>query len=419
MKFVCLLLTLVIFFQFSLESQSQTEIGLVYFLPNDRTAQSDIDSKIDTLIQGVQTVYANRMSAAGYGSKTFTFEKNGDGTAKVYHITGDFTDAYYDTANKWEIWDKIRAEGYEPSEKIYIAFVDLSSENIDGWCGTGGDWLINFDDGNIWRDTGGGVVTLTASGTCFDGDYGTHIAAHELGHALGLRHDFRDDATVDYATGQDPMVTSDCALKWLEGHLYFNSGLGASTEDTTIELATPYILGSDLVLNFTITDADGLHQAHFFNFVEATGGYLSLNLLGCESLSGSPATATFRTITLTSENNTVALRVIDGAGRSTEQHFSVDFTALAESPQEVSANSPMNVRDEVRVANSVEARNQNRADVNGDGVVNVQDLVLAANNIGEQGQNRADVNGDGIVNIQDLVLVANALGTSTTSTVLP
>ena len=174
-------------------------------------------------------------------------------------------------------------------------------------------------------------------------------------------------------------------------------------------------LDSDLVLNFTITDADGLHQAHFFNFVEASGGYLDLSLLGCESLSGSPATATFRTTALTSENNTVALRVIDGAGRSTEQHFSVDFTTLAGSPQNVSANSPVNVRDEVQVSNSVGTRDQNRADINGDGVVNVQDLVLVANNIGEQGQNRADVNGDGIVNIQDLVLVANALGTSTVS----
>ena len=180
------------------------------------------------------------------------------------------------------------------------------------------------------------------------------------------------------------MVTSDCAMEWLERHPYFNNGLGASTEDTTIELATPYISGSDLVLNFTITDADGLHQAQFFHFVEADGGYDDLNLLDCQSLTDSPATATFTTSALTAETDKVAIRVIDGAGRSTEQHFSVDFTALS----------------------------QNSLDVNADGAVNIQDMVLVANNIGQQGQNRADVNRDSIVNIQDLVLVANAFSTS-------
>ena len=67
-------------------------------------------------------------------------------------------------------------------------------------------------------------------------------------------------------------------------------------------------------------------------------------------------------------------------GRSTEQHFSVDFSALAAGLQ----------------------------DVNADGAVNIQDMVLVANNIGQRGQKSTDVNRDGLVNIQDLILVANA-----------
>ena len=228
-------------------SQAQLEVGLVYFLPSDRTAQLDIDSNIDTLIKGVQTVYSNNVG------KTFTFETDADGNAKVHHITGGFTDAYYDDANKWNVWDEIKAEGFDPSEKIYVAFVDLSSQDIDGWCGTGGDWT----------NTDGGVTTLTASGTCFEGDYGVTIAVHELGHAFGLRHDMRG-GTIDYASGQDPMVSSACATEWLDGHPYFNGGPGSSGASTTIELASPTVSGSDATFSFTITDADGLHQAQFF-----------------------------------------------------------------------------------------------------------------------------------------------------------
>ena len=378
-------LSLSLLFLLTLELKGQPEIGLIYFLPSDRTAQADIDTNIENHVKAVQTLYADRMEAAGYGRKTFTFQTNDDGTARVHHINGVKTDAYYDEADKWEIWDEIQEAGYDPSEKIYMTFVDLSSGTIDNWCGTGGDWAATYDD-VIWRDFGGGVATLTASGECFDGEYGKHITAHELGHALGLRHDQRAHATLDFNTGQDPMPTSACALKWLDGHRYFNSDLGPSTEETTLELATPYFLGSDLVLDFTITDADGLHQAHFFKFVDVTWADRDLNLLGCQSLSGSPVTATLRTTAFTAENNTVAIRVIDGAGFSTEKHFSIDFTALA---------------------TPVEAKgSKNDVDVNGDKIVNILDLVLVANAFGKD---TPDVNGDGIVNILDLVLVAQHL----------
>ena len=373
---MCFLLMTVIFFQFVAESESQPEIGLVYFLPSDRTAQADIDANIDALIKGIQTVYVDRMETAGYGRKTFTFEKNADGTAKVYRVTGKQIDVYYDTANKWKIWDEIREAGHEPSKRIYIVFVGLRSQHIDGWCGTSGDWLVNTGDSNIWIDTGGGVLTLTTSGRCFEGDYGIHLSAHQLSYAFGLRYDPRSNVPINYTTGEDPMLTSACATEWLDGHPYFNSGLGVSTAETTIEMSSPSVSDSDVSIDFIITDADGLHQAQFFDVV-FLNEYRVLKLIACQSLEDSPVTATFKTRVLTLKTGTVALRVMDAAGRSTEQYFSVNLSMQSHHP----------------------------ADVNADGVVNILDLVIVANAFGKDAP---DLNGDGVVNILDLIFITQA-----------
>ena len=376
-----LLFSLSLLFVFAVKSEGQPEIGFVYFLPSDRTARADIDTNIDTLIKSVQTVYADRMEAAGYGRKTFRFEKNADGTAKVYRVTGEHINVYYDTANKWKMWDAIREAGHEPSKRIYIVFAELRGQHMDGWCGTGGDWLIHTGDRNIWIDTGGGVLTLTTSGRCFEGDYGVHFSAHQLSYAFGLRYDPRSGFLINHATGEDPMLTSPCATAWLDGHPYFNTGLGVSTAETTIEMSSPSVSGSDVSIDFTITDADGLHQAQFFNFV-LRNEYRVLRLIACQSLEGSPATAIFKTRVLTSETEAVALRVMDAAGRATEQHFSLNLSAQSQHP----------------------------ADVNADGTVNIFDLVIVANAFGKDAP---DLNDDRTVNILDLVLVANAMKADT------
>ena len=369
----------------SLESEVEPDIvRLIYFLPSDRTAQSDIDSKIDTLMKATQTAYADQMEEHGYGRKTFTLETDSNGDAVVHHITGNYTDSYYETNSKWRVWDEIR-EQFDVSKNISVAVMDLSSEILDGVnCGTGGHW------------DHGGVVNLVASGNCFEGDYGVTIAVHEIGHAFGLAHDYRNhpDKSIDLAV-EDPMVTSACAAEWLDGHRYFNSGLSFYNEPTTISMSSPSISGSDVIISFTITDPDGLHQAKFFDLVQETDyagtPYDDLAVLACTSLSGSSATATFTTSALTSDTNSVAIRVIDDHGNMVEQKFSVNLSSLSQ-------DSSGQVKLE---------------DVNGDGVVDILDLVAIANNFGQgqQEQNRADVNGDGAVNILDLGLVAGALGT--------
>ena len=368
MRCVCLFLMVVALLQFSLASEG--EVRVIYFVPSDGTAQSGINSKIDRVIKGAKTFYSNKVG------KTFTFEANGDGTVKVHRVDGGNTDAYYEEESKWRVWDEIEEAGHDPTANIYVAFVELESGDIDGWCGTGGDW------------DAGGVVTMATSSGCLDGDKGIYITVHELGHAFGLRHD-TNWANADFSTGEDSMVTSDCAIEWLKANAHFNGSTAAYSTSTTVEIESPVVSGSEVSVTFTINDSNGLHQAQFFHHITATGGYEDLILLDCESLDGSSATVTFTTTTLTSDDDFIAIRVINDSGNQFEQGYTVDLSQL-------SSSSTADSTDGGDTGNSV----------------NTTPLSLQgiADNFGQLGANPADVNGDGVVNIQDLVLAAGALG---------
>ena len=291
-------------------------VRLIYFRPSDRVSQQGIDTELDTLIRWTQYFYAEQMQ--GFGNrKTFAFETEPTGYARIHHVTGKFTDTYYhqDTYNK--VLKEV-AEQFDTSKNVYLIAADVSSEfiNNEGTCGIGGGgW--NSSDNEIWRRDFGGTAVIPASGVCIN----PSITAHELGHVFGLEHDFRDNAyLMGYGTQQR---LSHCATEWLDAHRFFNNDPTFFNDSATIAMrASRTSTPGTLRLQFELTDTDGLRQVQLLVPATDSDPAPGNKLHSCKSLNGKSQTVEFVTTDLTvASDSEVTLQVIDVSGNITKQTF--------------------------------------------------------------------------------------------------
>lgn len=360
-------------------------VRLIYFLPQGRPVQPDMWANLDTLISDVQQFYAAEMRRHGFGRKSFTFETDETGETLVHQVNGKFRERYYHNQTS----DKVRAEvteQFDISNNVYLIAVDISSQVIDNenTCGVGGSrWFGNEEHQRV----AGGYALIPAAGDCFDN---VQVAAHELGHAFGLEHDFRSDAYL-MSYGIAPNQLSKCAAEWLDASRFFNAEQTSFNEPTTLQLLSQQRYppnARNFTLQFKIADTDGLHQAQLLIPTTRADLALGFKLHSCQRLRGQNSVVKFVTTGLTSRRvNDIGLQVIDVNGNITRQEWTLHADA------------------------SLVA--QNSLDVNGDGKIDVADLVLVASNfgkaIGAKANPNPDVNSDGIVDITDLLLVASAL----------
>ena len=316
-------------------ASSEYIVRIIHFVPRDRTPQGDINTRIDALIKHVQQWYADEMQRHGFGRKTFRLETDTAGKVVVHRVTGKFDNAHYYGGDRIAESDKEVNEQLGKSDNIlYLIWIDLD-DPTDVWPQVSGGGAGDSFGGTAWIiaqdfDAAPPLLYIRAWTTI----------AHELGHAFGLPHDFRDDR---YMLSYGDYVLTDqlsqSAAEWLDAHRYFNTSQTSSDQAATIRMLSPSLASppNTIRLRFTVTDPDGLHLARLIT--------LSINpqeqghtVLDGKSLNGESGAneIEFVTTELATRSEKVGLSVIDVHGNFHEQTFPIDVASLRPASEVVS-----------------------------------------------------------------------------------
>ena len=242
------------------QETTQNIVVPIYFLPTNRLPQADIPEKIDKILRDLQTFFADEIQRHGFGRKTFDFEKNSEGSAKVYLFEGKTTDEYYDEYTSSRALNEIE-QHFELSNNCYFILLDKSIEKASSKNRYTFSDLENIDKGirdmtlslrdYIFRRQGGYIIIVR---TPLNG-YSKHVLAAKFGREFGLNRDYRQPSYL-MSYGRQSKHLSKSSAAWLSRSRFFNPEMTFFDDKTIIETLSP----SRGKARFKVEDADGIYQ---------------------------------------------------------------------------------------------------------------------------------------------------------------
>ena len=280
MRFKLLFLMFIILFSFPFTALSQQEkVRMVYFYAKDRPIDEAATQKRMEDVAKILTSFY----------KGIIFEKSGDNFV-IHFVQGKQGAGDY-ILNSDSPEDQMLAEIHE--EKGFNLFKDLYLviTNVDApgrTCGTGGiiSYTISREGSNSRLLSESAWAFVYEESDCVE-DLIYYLAAHELGHALGLGHDFSNrNHIMSYGVEEvkdpngiiiwkTPYLLSDCSMHWLRASRFINldSSPTSSSNPGVIELAdSPGYnpVTKELHVSLTGAGVPSLHQVQLHLIPETT-----------------------------------------------------------------------------------------------------------------------------------------------------
>ena len=225
-------------------------VRMIYFVSDPQGFRQEVVDKMKITIREVQRIFADQIRAHGFGERTFKYEKDAPGEPMVHVVYGGGGNYDYGSALGRIQWE------YDLDSNIY--FIVLGNE----------------EDIQLRNVLGLGLQTSRNGGWAMLRQYidpsFVARAAHELGHAFGLWHNFNNDAYImSYGRGRTRL--SEFSAGHLAVHPHFNSD-SSTYQEYVLDLPTCEVLSSrsyrtgatSVPIQLELSDPDGLQQVSLF-----------------------------------------------------------------------------------------------------------------------------------------------------------